>query len=189
MWHKLVYIIYNVSNETTSLSLGVNLSFCFSVQCVAGDMWGWWIFSWMCLYLWVCVRMCVTLSTWMWIEEGLQLTVSHHRHGVKPPVPGGTGLPSLHHWGFLFLHLKSKPGLGSQQSSTPSLSPLSLSPSLLHDWAESHTHTNSTHTHRRASPHFRAPPPYLCPCDIQYVSDIKTWTYADEMMGTTLQTQ
>lgn len=83
----------------------------------------------------------------MWIEERLRLAVSHHRHGVKPPVPGGTGLPSLHHWGFLFLHLKSKPGLGSQQSSTLSLSlsSLSLTLFLLHDWAESHTltHTNT----------------------------------------------
>lgn len=71
----------------------------------------------------------------MWIEERLRLTVSHHHHGVKPPVPEGTGLPSLHRWGFLFLHLKSKPGPDSQQSSTPSLPPLpplslSLPPSL-----------------------------------------------------------
>lgn len=82
----------------------------------------------------------------MWIEEGLKLTVSHHRHGVKPPVPGGTRLPSLHQWGFLFLHLKSKPGPSSQQSSIARLS----SPLLLfHNWAASHTQTQQTlHTHR-----------------------------------------
>lgn len=131
----------------------------------------------------------------MWIEEGLQLTVSHHRHGVKPPVPGGTGLPSLHHWGFLFLHLKSKPGPGSQQSSAVCLFSLGRSLSLPPPWLSWITHSNTqkqnrhTHTHTHTSAHFRAAPPYLCLCDIQYVSDIKTQTHADEMEGTISQTQ
>lgn len=60
----------------------------------------------------------------MWTVEGSRLMVSHHRHGVKPPVPGGTRLASLHHQGFLFLHLKSKPRPGLHNN--PSLTLLSL---------------------------------------------------------------
>lgn len=53
----------------------------------------------------------------MWLEERWRLVVTHRYHGVKPPIPGGTRFPSLQHWGFLLLHLKSKPGPSSQQSS------------------------------------------------------------------------
>lgn len=76
-----------------------------------------------------CLFASVQLSTpeYEW-RKAVRLTVSHHRCGVKPTVPAGSGLPSLHCWGFLFLHLKSKAEPGSQQSSTPSLPVFDLSP-------------------------------------------------------------
>lgn len=99
------------------------------------------------------------------------------------PFPGEQGYRLYTTGDFYFYIWKANQGPAHNNP------PLPLLTLLLHDWAESHTLTHKQRQMLHTSPHFRAPSPYLRLCDIQYVSDIKTQPYADEMKGTISQTQ
>lgn len=105
-------------------------------------------------------------------------------------------------WWLIVTMVLSLPFLGEQGSrlySTRDFSfsikkanqvPVHNSPPLL---SLSSSMTEPNHTTPQQTPHtsahFSTPCPYLRLCDIQYASNIKTWTYADEMKGTISQTQ
>lgn len=130
----------------------------------------------------LCVRACVHHSApecesreackWRWVMIAMVLSL---------PFPGEQGYRLYTTGDFYFYIWKAKRGPANNNPPLPVLS----SPSRFLLWLCRIAHAN---TNAAASAHtsalFRAPHPYLRLYDIQYVWDIKTHIYADEMETT-----